>query len=1151
MGRSLGAVSAALVFLASFAAPASAGTPNTWTALGPSAAQVLDLAASPAAPDLVYAVVNSRVWKSADAGQSWTVTSPGPTQSAPSIVVDPDDGNAVVAAATNCSVWVSSDGGANWAEPLTGLNGGFCEPLLAWSPSGLFALGEGTLWASDDGGLTWSVAGTPPNGELALTFVVLPTTPATIYVGTEPGSVQLSTDGGATWSERSAGLPTSVPELPYRPGIYNLAVDPADNSVLYAQVDSVGIYRTSNGGTLWEPVEAAYTDAPPATFPVALATTPTTLVVAAGTNAYRSTNGGASWLPATKPPGGIGSGVATGFHADPSNANALYMSAFGVYRSLDAGVTFGYSGNGLDKATVHSLAPVSGMPGSYLAATEGIGVQRTDDDGESWQVVNDGVIGQTLELAAHPSDSDLFFLQAGGHLWKTTNGGGHWDTSDAGIPYGASAVAIDPSSPSKVYTAVNASVYRSTDEGATWTGSTVPAPGGTVRRLAVDPTDGNRVYAGTNSALYRSTDAGATWTRIHTSYVYDVHVARDGDVFAAVDPAVIRFDATSSTPAPASTGLADTVRGLAEDPLDPETLYADTIHGVYQSVDGGRRWAKLTTAGLDSELITYITSIAPNHLMVGTARGTASIDLIPPAATAAQADEITTSSVRLSGSGNPLGSSATAFFEYGLTPDYGSTTPTTSLGSGGDPVSLIANVTGLSPGTTYHYRLVVQSGGGIAATGDATFTTAGTPIPPPTASTGGSHTLTSSGATVSGIVNPNGAATSYWFQYGTTTSYGGQTSSASAGSGLAGVAVEAQLTGLSPATTYHYRLVAQNPGGTSFGGDREFTTASAPIPPPAPGPAPVALTSAALFVTSSEARVTGNVDPNGGSTSYWFQYGTTTAYGLQTPSASAGAGLVAVVVDSPLTGLSPATTYHFRLVAQNSGGTSVGSDREFRTASIPATVGAVSAPTLRSGRLADGAVPLSLAWSATPGSGAMCRYEVQKGSDAAPPNHVGVVEAPALFTSSQRASGLYYRVRALGCDGTVSAFADSAPVDLRLLQESTSALRRGAGWRRSAAADASGGYVLRTTSPGARITLSFTGRSLAIVVPKGPGYGAVAVSLDGAAATRIGLNSARRAPQLALYVVNFPSSGRHKVVIRARAVGSRRRVDIDAFAVVG
>jgi hypothetical protein len=297
--------------------------------------------------------------------------------------------------------------------------------------------------------------------------------------------------------------------------------------------------------------------------------------------------------------------------------------------------------------------------------------------------------------------------------------------------------------------------------------------------------------------------------------------------------------------------------------------------------------------------------------------------------------------------------------------------------------------------------------------------------------------------------------------------------------------------------------------------------------------------------------VTGNVDPNGGATSYWFQYGTTLSYGQQTPSVSAGSGLIAVFVQAELTGLSPATTYHFRLVAANSGGTSFGSDRQFTTASIPATVAAVSTPALRSGRLADGAVPLSLAWSATPGSGTICRYEVQKGSAAEPPNQVGVVEAPALSTSSQRASGLYFRVRASGCDGTVSEFAVSAPVDLRLLQESTPALRRSAGWRRSAAADASGGYVLRTASPGARITLSFTGRSLALVVPKGPGYGALSVSLDGAAATRIGLNSSRRAAQLALYVVNLPSSGRHKVIIRARAVGSRRRVDVDAFAVVG
>lgn len=93
--------------------------------------------------------------------------------------------------------------------------------------------------------------------------------------------------------------------------------------------------------------------------------------------------------------------------------------------------------------------------------------------------------------------------------------------------------------------------------------------------------------------------------------------------------------------------------------------------------------------------------------------------------------------------------------------------------------------------------------------------------------------------------------------------------------------------------------------------------------------------------------------------------------------------------------------------------------------------------------------------------------------------------------------------------------------------------------------------MLRTTTLGARLTLSFIGRSLAFVVPRGRSYAAVSVSVDGAAATRINLYRARRESQVAVYVANFPSSGRHKVVIRARAAGSRRRVEVDAFAVLG
>jgi hypothetical protein len=87
----------------------------------------------------------------------------------------------------------------------------------------------------------------------------------------------------------------------------------------------------------------------------------------------------------------------------------------------------------------------------------------------------------------------------------------------------------------------------------------------------------------------------------------------------------------------------------------------------------------------------------------------------------------------------------------------------------------------------------------------------------------------------------------------------------------------------------------------------------------------------ATLVTSSSAVVRGTVNPNDRDTRYRFEYGTTVAYGAQTPSASAGDGESAQPVSVTLTGLVPSTTYHFRLVASNDKGTTWGPDHTFTT----------------------------------------------------------------------------------------------------------------------------------------------------------------------------------------------------------------------------
>lgn len=94
-------------------------------------------------------------------------------------------------------------------------------------------------------------------------------------------------------------------------------------------------------------------------------------------------------------------------------------------------------------------------------------------------------------------------------------------------------------------------------------------------------------------------------------------------------------------------------------------------------------------------------------------------------------------------------------------------------------------------------------------------------------------------------------------------------------------------------------------------------------------------TGGVLKVTPQSATLLGKVDPNGAQTTYAFQYGTTTLYTATTPLAAAGAGTTPRDVFADLTGLAPATTYHFRLVARNRNGTVRGADRVFRTRPQP------------------------------------------------------------------------------------------------------------------------------------------------------------------------------------------------------------------------
>jgi hypothetical protein len=110
------------------------------------------------------------------------------------------------------------------------------------------------------------------------------------------------------------------------------------------------------------------------------------------------------------------------------------------------------------------------------------------------------------------------------------------------------------------------------------------------------------------------------------------------------------------------------------------------------------------------------------------------------------------------------------------------------------------------------------------------------------------------------------------------------------------------------------------------------------------GAAPTASTGASSAVTFSSAVVHGSVNPHGQATTYFFQYGPSRKFGLQTPLAPAGGGGAAIKVSQQLSGLQADTTYHYRLVAMNAGGAAVGADHTFTTPKIPLSLAIAGVP---------------------------------------------------------------------------------------------------------------------------------------------------------------------------------------------------------------
>ncbi len=504
----------------------NAGGSFAITGAGP-AGTIRKILIHPASTNIVFAAATNGIWRSTNAGVSWTQVHSGSKED---IEFKPDNANIMYASGND--VVRSVDNGLTWAtlgaaQGITN-SGRTLVSVSAANPNIVYAVQAngslfGRMYRSSDAGLnfTTTVVGNPASG--------------TNYFGYNPDGT--GTTGQATYDMGMDVSPTNANDV-YIAGIIcwqsvnggtsftALTIWSYPNATGYNHADVHGlfwinstIYSISDGG-IYKSIDNGdnWTDLSPGLtirqfYRIANSQTNATVITGGAQDngsVVRQTSGNwADWLGADGMEGLV----------SPTNHLNIWGTSQGgaFYRSVNGGAS--YTGLGQPSLGLWVTPFVIHPTNETILYGGWTGVWKSVNSGTSWTNISSGVItAGVVDLAIAPSNPNFIYASSNSVLYVTTNDGATWATRIA--PSIINDIAVDPTNPSKIWIVCNSAtnrVFVSTDAGATFTNISANLPAIVPRAVVVDDNTPRGIYVGMNIGVFYKTEADASWTDYSTN----------------------------------------------------------------------------------------------------------------------------------------------------------------------------------------------------------------------------------------------------------------------------------------------------------------------------------------------------------------------------------------------------------------------------------------------------------------------------------------------------------------------------------------------------------------------------------------------------------------------------------------------------------